>query len=268
VSEVGTHAIANQFQRPGGWAMNRKVSSGLSSLLLFWLLSAHESIEAFIQIQNQPSTSVIPVQSTIDSSRSSQLLQSLERITCLQLEITNSYLRVKESEKLPLLYASLTGPYQVESAVHSDRRCSSTAKELLLSALRSSNVYKVRENKQAAFGRVADGDSIELDFTDFGEIIFKEVPREAFDIGMIFLHELAHRHLLLTDPKKDEIKKDSFVKGETVSFINRIERELKLPERRHYAPVKIRYNGQSPHWGVYYGNGTDRIELDPRFGFK
>lgn len=248
--------------------MNRKVSEGLASLLLLWLLSAHGNIEAFIQIQNQLSTTVIPVRSTTISSRSSQLLQSLERITCLHLEITNSYIRVKETEKLPLLYASLTGPYQVETSINVDRRCSSTAKELLLSALRSSNVYKVRENKQAAFGRVADGDSIELDFSDFGEIIFKDVPREAFDIGMIFLHELAHRHLLLTDPKRDEIKKDGFVKGETVSFINGIERELALPERRHYAPVKIRYIGQTPHWGVYYGKGTDRIELDPRFGFK
>ena len=248
--------------------MNRKLSSGLANLFLLWLLSAHGNIEAFIQIQNQLSSDLIPVQSTTASSRTSQLLQSLERITCLQLEITNSYIRVKEPEKLPLLYASLTGRYQVESAVHSDRQCSSTAKELLLSALRSSNVYKVRENKQAAFGRVAAGDSIELDFSDFGEIIYKDVPREAFDIGMIFLHELAHRHLMLTDPKKDEIKKDSFVKGETVSFVNRIEHELGLPERRHYAPVKIRYTGESPHWGVYYGHGADRIEFDPRFGFK
>ncbi|HEY7159780.1 MAG TPA: hypothetical protein VH815_00910, partial [Acidobacteriota bacterium] len=199
---------------------------------------------------------------------SSQLIQSLERITCLRLEITNNYIRLKETEKLPLLYASLTGPYQVETAINSDRRCSSTAKDLLLAAMRSSNVYKVRENKEAAFGRVAGGDSIELDFSDFGEIVFKDVPREAFDIGMIFLHELAHRHLLLTDPKRDEIKKDKFVKGETVSFINRIERELGLPERRHYAPMKIRYIGQSPHWGVYYGHGADRIEFDPRFGFQ
>jgi len=248
--------------------MNRKVSAGLASLLLLWLLSAQGNIEAFIQIQNQLSTDIVPINSTIISSCSSQLLQSLERITCLQLEITNNYIKVKEAEKLPLLYVSLTGPYQVETSINPDRRCSSTAKELLLAALRSSNVYKVRENKQAAFGRVANGDSIELDFSDFGEIVFKDVPREAFDIGMIFLHELAHRHLLLTDPSKDEIKKDQFVKGETVSFINRIERELGLPERRHYAPVKVRYVRQSPHWGVYYGNGTDRIELDPRFGFK
>jgi hypothetical protein len=249
--------------------MNRKVSTELASLLLLvLLLSAQGEIEAFIQIQNQLSTDVIPVQSTTTSSRSSQLLQSLERITCLQLEINNSYIRVKEAEKLPLLYASLTGPYQVETPIHSDRRCSSTGKDLLVSAIRSSNVYKVRENKQAAFGRVAAGDSIELDFSDFGDIVYRDVPREAFDIGMIFLHELAHRHLSLTDPRKDEIKKDSFVKGETVTFINRIENELGLPERRHYAPVKIRYIGEAPHWGVYYGHGSDRIEFDPRFGFK
>jgi hypothetical protein len=249
--------------------MNRKVSAGLASLLLVvLLLSAHGEIEAFIQIQNQLSTDVIPVHSTSVSSTSSQLLQSLERITCLRLEISNSYVRVKEAEKLPLLYASLTGPYQVETPIHSDRRCSSTAKELLLSAIRSSNVYKVRENKQAAFGRVAAGDSIELDFSDFGDIVYRDVPREAFDIGMIFLHELVHRHLSLTDPRKDEIKKDSFVKGETVSFVNRIERELGLPQRRHYAPMKIRYIGEAPRWGVYYGHGSDRIEFDPRFGFK
>ncbi len=249
--------------------MNRKVSARLASLLLLvLLLSAHGEIEAFIQIQNQLSTDVIPVHSTTTSSRSSELLQSLERITCLQLQITNSYIRVKEAEKLPLLYASLTGPYQVETPIHSDRRCSSTAKDLLLSAIRSSNVYKVRENRQAAFGRVAAGDSIELDFSDFGDIVYRDVPREVFDIGMIFLHELAHRHLSLTDPRRDEIKKDSFVKGETVTYINRIEHELGLPERRHYAPIKIRYIGEAPHWGVYYGHGSDRIEFDPRFGFK
>jgi hypothetical protein len=247
--------------------MNRRVSAELASLLLVLLLSAHGKIEAFIQIQNQLSTDIVQVHSKTTSSRSSELLQSLERITCLQLEVRDGYLRIKEAEKLPLLYASLTGQYQVEVPANSDRRCSSTGKELLLSAIRSSNVYKVRANKQAALGRVANGDSIELDFSDFGEIVYRDVPREAFDIGMIFLHELAHRHLKLTDPGRDEIKKNSFVKGETVSYINRIERELGLPQRQHYAPVKIRYIRET-RWGVYYGNGTDRIEFDPRFGLK
>src|SRR5262245_9420179 len=125
--------------------MNRRVSAGLTSVLLLMLLSAHGNIEAFIQIQNQLSSDIVSVQSTTVSSRSSELLRSLERITGLQLEIRDGYIRVKEAEKLPLLYASLTGQYQVEIPMHSDRRCSNTAKDLLLSAIRSSNVYKVRE---------------------------------------------------------------------------------------------------------------------------
>ncbi len=153
--------------------------------------------------------------------------------------------------------------------MHADRNCSSTAKDLLLGAIRSSNVYKVRQNRAAVFGRVS-GDSIELDVSDFGEIIYNDVPHEVFDIGMVFLHELAHRHLKLSDPGKEEIKMDSFVKGEAVSFINRIEHELGLPERRHYAAVKIRHihGDRRPHWGVYFGNGSNRIELDPRSGLR
>ncbi len=248
--------------------MNCRVSAGPAALIVVLLLSALKNLEAFIEIQNTPTTAIIAVHSTKLQSRSSELLQSLERITCLSLEVRDSYLRVKEPQRLPLLYASITGQYQVEMAMHSDRRCSPTGKELLLGAIRSSSVYKVGQNRDAALGRVVSGDSIELDSSDFNRIIYRDVPREAFDIGMIFLHELAHHHLKLKDPRREEIKRDNFVKGETVSFINRIERELGLPQRRHYAPVKIRYVHREPYWGVYFGTGTDRIELDPRFGLR
>ncbi|HSE42404.1 MAG TPA: hypothetical protein VLH08_16685, partial [Acidobacteriota bacterium] len=166
------------------------------------------------------------------------------------------------------LYASLTAVYRLDHAVPADRRCSSTAKDMLLSAMRDTSVYKVRENRGAALGRVSLNDYIELDFTDLRQIVYRDLPREAFDIGMIFLHELAHRHLKLKDPSKEEIKNYSLVKGDTVSLINMIERELKLPQRRHYAPVQIRRMTGEIKWGIYYGNGTDRVELNPNFGLK
>jgi hypothetical protein len=226
-----------------------------------------QNLEAFIQFQNNQAT-VVPVRSTQVQARSNELIRSLQRITCLSLEIRDGYLRLKESQKLPLLYAGLISSYQVEMAIHADRRCSSTAKDLLLGAIQSSNTYLVGENQIATFGRVASNDSIELDFRDFAKIVYRDVPRESFDIGMVFLHELAHRHLKLKDPNKNEISRDHFVRGQAVMFINRIERELGLPERLHYAPVMVTYNRYNPCWAVYFGTLPHRIELDQRFGLK
>ena len=79
-------------------------------------------------------------------------------------------------------------------------------------------------------------------------------PRESFDAGMIFLHELVHRHLKMKDPTAEEVKRNRHVKGPTVEYVNRIERELGVPERLHYAPMKIRYVREDPKWGIYFGN--------------
>jgi hypothetical protein len=246
--------------------MNLRVNSGLAALFLIPFFFLNDRLEGFIYFDTTETnkTSIVAVANT--QSRSSELIQSLERITCLDLEVRKHYLRLYEPTRS--LYASLASVYRLDRAIPADRRCSATAKQLLLSAMRDSSVYKVRENRNADLGRVTSTDYIELDFSDLGEIVFRDLPREAFDSGMIFLHELAHRHLNLKDPNKEAIKNYSLVKGDTISFINMIEKELNLPQRRHYAPVKIRHVNGDIRWGIYYGNGSDRVELNPKFGLK
>jgi hypothetical protein len=260
--------MANHCKIQEGFAMNLKVSSGFIALIATVFLLSHESLEAFIYFENTQSDHRNPgvIQASTSQALSSQLIESLERITCLSLDVRDHYLRLYEPPRS--LYASMNAIYRLDYAIPADRHCSSTAKDLLLSAIRDTSVYKVRENRGAALGRVSLNDYIELDFTDLKQIVYRDLPHEVFDIGMIFLHELAHRHLKLKDPSKEEIKNDSLVKGDTVSFINNIERELKLPQRRHYAPVKIRRINGETKWGIYYGNGTDRVELNPNFGLK
>ena len=85
--------------------------------------------------------------------------------------------------------------YRLESAVPADRRCSSTGKELLLSALRDSSVYKVRENRTPHSEELLPPIISNLILAILEKLCYRDIPREAFDIGMIFLHELAHRHL-------------------------------------------------------------------------
>jgi hypothetical protein len=247
--------------------MNLKVSSGLAALVAVLILPSNESLEAYIYFENtrfidKPAGAI----ATPSRSKPTDLIQSLERITCLSLEIDDNYLKVYEPPKS--LYASIAAIYRLDDAVPADRRCSATAKELLLSALREMSVYRVRENQSASLARVTSTHFIELDFKDVAQIIYRDIPKESFDIGMIFLHELAHRHLRLTDPDEASIKKNSLIKGDTVAFINRIERELNLPQRRHYAPVKIRRANNEIKWGIYYGSGTNRVELDPKFGLR
>ena len=132
--------------------MNLKVSSGLIALVAISFLFINDTLEGFIYFETTETnnTGVVAVAST--QSRSSELIQSLERITCLSLEVKNHYLRLYEPPRS--LYASLASVYRLERAIPADRRCSSTGKELLLSALRNSSVYKVRENRNADLGRV------------------------------------------------------------------------------------------------------------------
>src|SRR6185503_7627787 len=118
-----------------------------------------------------------------------------------------------------------------------DTKWSPTARYLLFGALNSDTVYRVKSTRDTAIGKVRG--SIDLNFTDLNHVTFRNVPREAFGPGMIFLHELAHSHRGLVDPGFDQAKLDPDVKGATVEFINRIQKELGLPERLHYFPKKL-----------------------------
>jgi hypothetical protein len=46
-----------------------------------------------------------------------------------------------------------------------------------------------------------------------------------------------------------------------VEFINRIQKELGLPERLHYFPKKL--PGRSDVFCIYFGN-TQRVEIDAK----
>lgn len=244
--------------------MSRKSLFGGAFPLLL-LLAIPCKARAFVLFDIPERSSVFRAESPPKPSANIlKLVSQLEEITGLQLQIHNQYLRVKEPERLPLLYAG-SGMRDVFKPVQPGRRWSSTARQLLLGAIRSISVYHVREDRAAALGRVDPEQTIELDFADFSGIVYRDVPRETFDAGMIFLHELTHCYLKLKDPTAEEVKRNRHVKGETVEFINRIERELGVPERQHYAPMKIRFVRQDPKWGIYFGNKPDRIEFDTRF---
>ena len=233
--------------------------------LLALLVLCPDLARGFILIESAPHAGISPAVFTNALSEQARvLISSLERITGLELEIQEGYLRERQPPMPALLYASTAMKYVVDSA-EPNRRGSATARQLLQAAMRSVNVYKVRENRGAALGRVDATQTIELDRGDLNRITFRDVPRDSFDTGMIFFHELVHRHLRLKDPTREEIRQNPYAKGATVEYVNRIERELGLPERRHYAPVIIRRLREEPRYGIYFGNSIDRVEFDHKF---
>ncbi|HSE42314.1 MAG TPA: hypothetical protein VLH08_16230 [Acidobacteriota bacterium] len=174
----------------------------------------------------------------------SRLMSDLQRITGLMLHVEKGYVRV-----------------QPDSLKDQNTPSSETARVLFLDALRSTNVYKIRIDRGANLGRVLKGDLIELDFLDQKYLRFRGVPPEVFNTSMIFFHELVHRHLALPDPTIDEIRLNRNARGKTVEYMNRIERELHLPERLHYFPRKNPVPG-SNGFCIYFGTEGKRIEID------
>ena len=70
---------------------------------------------------------------------------------------------------------------------------------------------------------------LELDFSDFDKLRGDKQVRKAFDYGMVILHELAHGALRLSDARtRDEGP------GDCENYINKIRRDLGLPERQQY----------------------------------
>jgi hypothetical protein len=83
---------------------------------------------------------------------------------------------------------------------------------------------------------------LELDFFDFAQLRGEKEVIAAFDLGLAVLHELAHGVLHLRDTEAE-----TGGLGECEDYINRIRRELGLPERQHYIAraqrVSLRPNG-------------------------
>ena len=136
---------------------------------------------------------------------------------------------------------------------------SATARYLLLGAMNSDEVYRVGSGRDVRLGR--SGSKIDLNFDQLKALNFRGVPRLAFGPGIIFLHELAHIHRGLIDPGLEQSKLDPEIKGQTVEFINIIQRELGLPERLHYFPKKL--TGRDDVYCIYFGE-VERVEMSAR----
>jgi hypothetical protein len=82
---------------------------------------------------------------------------------------------------------------------------------------------------------------IEIDFADFNHLQGERKALEAFDPGFAILHELCHAALELRDPAKGRK-----ATGDCEDIINRVRRELGMPERQHYAAkTYLRTSGTS-----------------------
>lgn len=123
---------------------------------------------------------------------------------------------------------------------------SATARALLLGALqgqKSINLQSHNHSPQVAFARLASGivytskatgvsievQAIEIDFKDFGYLRGDSRAVDSFDPGLVVLHELCHAVLGLRDPREGINEA-----GDCENHINRIRRELGLPERQNY----------------------------------
>jgi hypothetical protein len=232
--------------------------SAITFVILFLLIS--KNCYSFILVDNPGPRLELPAGGVRGpGTHLDELIKELAGITGLDLVVVDGYLKRRAAVNSPVLNAVfIPGVSEVKSGA---AKWSSTARELLVSAMDSQNVYSVRGSREADLGRVVRGGSIELDFVDLKYVTFRSVPRETFNAGMIFMHELVHRHLGLMDPTVEEVKKNPDVKGPTVEFVNKIERELGLPERAHYFPKKS-LDRRSNALCIYFGKGSDRVELD------
>ena len=123
---------------------------------------------------------------------------------------------------------------------------SASARALLTAAVEMTHAVDLEchnHSSQVAFGRLAtpiayqrlstgtkiDVYPLEIDFSDLVQLRGDRVALAAFDLGFVILHELGHAALGLRDASGDAAGL-----GECEEFINRIRRELGLPERQTY----------------------------------
>jgi hypothetical protein len=83
--------------------------------------------------------------------------------------------------------------------------------------------------QQFSTGKRIDVFPLEIDFSDLSKLRGDKQALTAFDIGFVILHELGHAALGLRDASGDPQGL-----GECEEMINRIRRELNLPERQTY----------------------------------
>ena len=123
---------------------------------------------------------------------------------------------------------------------------SAAARQLLSAALASQRAFDLQahdRSSQVVFARLAPGINYEsrrtgekievfplqVDFGDFYQLRGDAAALKAFDLGLVILHELAHGVWQLPDARSEDEEP-----GECESYINRIRRELNMPERLQY----------------------------------
>src|SRR5262245_26157464 len=125
---------------------------------------------------------------------------------------------------------------------------SATARALLAAAVDSTDLYELESHERSpeiAFARLRDMEyrisretgkrvnicQAQIDFADFDSLKGPREAKASMDVGIVLLHELAHGVLKLLDPPSDT---DEI--GECDAHINKMRRELQLPERLYYHP--------------------------------
>src|SRR5687768_11728416 len=89
------------------FAMNRKASLSAAFVAAFLFFLQCAPSHAFLYLESADSNAILQAKSSNRMSKNQQqLVQSLERITGLELEVRDHFVRLKESQPLPLLYAS------------------------------------------------------------------------------------------------------------------------------------------------------------------
>src|SRR5581483_12334231 len=86
---------------------------------------------------------------------------------------------------------------------------------------------------------------VQIDFADFNKLSGDRAALRAFDLGLVILHELAHGVWSLRDSQTSEEL------GECETYINRIRRELDLPERQTYQ-AQVRFRPRQSTGGTNY----------------
>ncbi len=119
----------------------------------------------------------------------------------------------------------------------------------LESHMYSSKVAFARLAEPLAYRNFSSGAKIdvyplEIDFSDFSKLRGDRPALAAFDLGFVILHELGHAALGLRDAAGDPQGP-----GECEELINRIRRELNLPERQTYVAQTSRVTSFTPTRG-------------------
>jgi hypothetical protein len=94
---------------------------------------------------------------------------------------------------------------------------------------------------QYTTGKKIDVFPLQIDFTDLSKLRGDKLALTAFDLGFVILHELGHAALGLRDTAGDPQGL-----GECEALINRIRRELNLPERQTYIARILRTPSITP----------------------